>query len=154
MSGDIAASDKWRLSSGLLFGEDKLKLMTQKMTDFNIPAVSSEGSKLKVGDTKQIEIHGDSLYFGPLMFTFLVDKDYGNYKVLFNWMVQNAHAGFPEEVDITVDLLDGQNRNQGVSMLFEQCRPVDLGDVLLDTSGATPRLVCTATFNYQDREFL
>lgn len=146
---DNAASNKWMLSMG---GQRSLELMTRKTMNFEIPGISSEGSEgPRVGNV-MMDMGSDTIVHEPLMFTFIVDADYGNYKTIRQWMVENSKSGIMKREDATITLLNSRGQPQGVSLSYMGCRPTSLSAVTLDTIGE-PVLLCTVMLKYLDSDF-
>ncbi|AUR97717.1 hypothetical protein NVP1244A_015 [Vibrio phage 1.244.A._10N.261.54.C3] len=145
-----AASNNWCL----LGADEKIKLMTHKVTGFSIPGVSTEGNTGPNRGGLLADIGADTILYDPFTFVFIVDEDYTNYKKIFNWMKSNAKSGNPEYVDFMVRLLNNQQEEQGVTLEYSSCRPTMLGDVTLDTIGNDKFLICSVTMKFQDVNFI
>lgn len=144
-----ASSNNWRLISA----DDAFKLTTHKTTGFSIPGVSTEGTTGPNMGGLLANIAPDTILFDPFTFVFIVDEDYANYKALFKWMISNVKEAL-HVIDIDVDLVDNQQRSQGITLTFKDCRPSMLGEVTLDTTGEDPVLICTVTMKFQDMAFI
>lgn len=153
LSLNDASSDKWMLSIGGT--KRNYPFFTKKVTGFSIPGCSAQGEEgPKNRGEFMLDIKADTVMFEPLSFTFVVDEDYTNYKLLRKWLMDNAAVNIAEREDISVMLLNNQGKPQGVEMLFSNSRPINIGDIELDTTGASPSLLCTVTFKYEWSDFV
>lgn len=145
-----ASSDKWRL----FFEGMNLVLFSSKVTDFNIPDVSSMGTIGPSPDPFLMDVSGNRIDFGPVVFSFIVDENYANYRELFNWMMENAKRDQAITRSFTVELLNNRGNSQGVTLSFEHGRPITLGSFQLDTTGGTKQILCQVTLNFQIMDFI
>lgn len=153
MNVNDASSDKWVLAIGGT--SRKYSFFTKKVTGFPIPGISAQGEEgPKNRGEFMLDIKADTILFEPLSFTFVIDEDYTNYRLLRKWMMDNAAKNIADREDISVTLLNNQGKVQGVEMTFNGARPINLGDVELDTTGTMPVLTCTVTFKYEWSDFV
>ncbi|CAL9976422.1 tail tube [Vibrio phage K469] len=145
-----ASSNNW----SLIGADDKIKLMTAKVTGFSIPGMSTEGTTGPNMGGLLADIGSDTIMYDPFTFIFIVDENYANYRKIFKWMKSNAVSGKPTYVDFMVRLLDNQQKTQKVTLEFTGCRPTMLGDVTLDTIGGEKILVCSITMKFEDMDFI
>lgn len=137
-----AASDKWRLSVGSLI------LFTRKIHDFSVPGVYSEGLEAPSPGNTLNSIASDRVTYDPIVFTFVIDEDWKNWLEIFNWIISNTKSDIPREEDITIELLDNQNRPVGMKLILQDARPTTLEAAVLDVDGDSPEMVTTCTFKY------
>jgi hypothetical protein len=107
---------------------------------------------------------GDTVDYGELTVSFVVDEDMENYEAVFNWI--HGYA-FPQDgdqydeikkskegltSDITV-MVKNNHTNPHIDFTFLNCFPTSLSEVSLDTSAEASVVVeCTITFAYQSFE--
>lgn len=137
-----AASDKWRLSIGSLI------LFSRKIHDFSVPGIYSDGLEAPSPGNVLNSMSSDRVTFDPIVFTFVIDEDWGNWLEIFNWIISNTQKDIPREEDITIELLDNQNRPVGLKILLQEARPTSLEAAVLDADGDSHAMVTTCTFKY------
>lgn len=118
----------------VIFGDKQFDGLDRKLTDITVP-------NLAIGFTEQptpirkIFIPGDSLDFGDLIATFVLDEDYSNYKMVLNWMMRLRNFDeidiTREVVDISIMLLDAKYK-ETMSFICKECFPYNISDVVLN----------------------
>lgn len=107
---------------------------------------------------------GDHIDYGVLNIRFKVDEDLTNYRELHSWI---RGLGFPETLteygtlanhsktsglglvsDATILVTTGL-KNPNIEFIFEDCFPISLGELSLQTTDSTINfLTCSASFRY------
>jgi hypothetical protein len=94
---------------------------------------------------KPIPITGDRLTFGDLPIAFIIDESMNNYIEVFNWMkgitfpenydqfknLKNSEYGLLTDISIVIM---NSHKNPNIEIQFQDCFPVSLSDVTLDTT--------------------
>ena len=95
-----------------------------------------------------------SLTFEPWNISFIVDSEFRNWTVLYNWMtyINNNHDKFIENysdyvVDATLRIVDNY-QNQVFTLFFVGVWINSLGELSLSTREGEQLLECTASFVY------
>jgi len=143
----------------------------------NLPNISM-GSSMQMTRMKDTPVPGDTINFGDLLVTFLVDENCTNFIALKDWMVQvtadidtedynryiNRQAEFPTArnstlkpiaptmTDATLTITDSNN-NANVEVRFKDLFPTSLEAIQFDiTDTSMPYLTASAsfTFSYYD----
>jgi hypothetical protein len=102
----------------------------------------------------------DNVNYGNLDLTFIIDEDMKNYLEIFNWIISST---FPENhnqfrsianseeglfSDISV-LVMNSKKNSNIEISYNNCFPISLSDVSLDTTqNDVIYPEATATFSY------
>jgi hypothetical protein len=106
---------------------------------------------------------GSKVAFSNLDLTFIVDEDMNNYMEIFRWMIgyafPNDHEQYKEiknDRDLTKGLFSdisvlimNSKKNANIEITYQNCFPINLGDVQLNTTESDvtyPQV--TATFQY------
>jgi hypothetical protein len=96
--------------------------------------------------------------FEPWSFNFVVDSNFYNWKVLFNWITlinnnKDVHGGVPSEyaVDATLRITDNF-LNEIMRLHFTNIWPNQLSEVTLTTREGEANLECNAAFAYDRYE--
>jgi hypothetical protein len=109
---------------------------------------------------------GDRLNYSDLNLSFIINEDMSNYIEIFNWIKGYA---FPENFDQYRNLANSQDgiksdisvkilnshKNQSILINYRDCFPIDLSDVVLDTTQNDvlyPEATATFRYNYFDIE--
>lgn len=125
----------------------------------SIPNVSLQFTE-QPNPFKPIPVPGDKLTYGDLPLTFILDESMSNYIEVFNWM---KGLGFPNNYDQYKNLKDSEygiftdisivvmnsHKNPNIELQFQDCFPVSLSDVTLDTTQTDivyPQATVTFTF--------
>ena len=94
---------------------------------------------------KPIPVTGDLLTFGDLPIAFIIDESMNNYIEVFNWMkgitfpenydqfknLKNSEYGLLTDISIVIM---NSHKNPNIEIQFQDCFPVSLSDVTLDTT--------------------
>ncbi len=86
---------------------------------------------------------GDTLTFGELNVTMLIDEDMRAYTEIYNWMIRLVNEnregktgdGIPTESDIILQILTSHN-NLGKEIRYHDCVPTSLGQIPFAASTA------------------
>lgn len=119
-----------------------------KLKDFQLPAVSLGRTDLGGTSHYGMTVSGNRLVFDDLQISYLIDSTYKNYDALLDWLVYNASSNVQKELPITVHMLDGVGKYQGVAYEFFNAFPTMVGPAVLDTENATTDVMGTGTFTY------
>lgn len=146
-----ASSDNW-----LMVLPQDLNLVTNKITDFEVPGVSIDGTvgPRAGGSATMMQIIGDTLSFDPATFTFLVDEDYSNYISVLSRMVKAPYSESDDVIfDVEISLLNNRGAvGEAIVFKYIGVRFVNLSSISLDTNAQVKTLTCTVTFQFQDIE--
>lgn len=111
---------------------------------------------------KPIPVAGDQAGYGDLPLSFIIDENMNNYIEVYNWM---KGLSFPENfdqyknldtseygllTDISIVIMNS-HKNPNIDIQFKDCFPVNLSDVVLDTTQSDviyPQ--ATVTFTFKD----
>lgn len=121
-----------------------------------LPGVSMAGidSPFK---NNQGALPSNKMEYDPFNFTFQVDEDYVNYRILFTWMNNITKSPGPlinELKDVTLHLLTS-NKTSGQKIVFYGAFPTMLSTISYDNSVIDPTVIpCTVTFRYQYFNFV
>lgn len=130
-----------------------------------IPSISLQPIE-QASPLKNIPISGDRISYGDLPLSFIIDEDMTNYLEIFDWIkaltfpentsqykeLTDTEEGEGEGVtsDISIVLMNS-HKNQNLEINFKDCFPLNLSDVVLDTT--QPDLIypsATVTFSYNN----
>ena len=119
--------------------------------------------ELPVRRITSVPLVGDSIKFGSVDFTILLDEDMKSYEEMFEWMQRGVNEGqisaekrrtaIPTYSDITLSILSSHN-NSIRQITYRDCIPTDLGGVsFVSNSGDATFLTFTASFRFSQFEF-
>lgn len=111
---------------------------------------------------KPIPVPGDRATYGDLPMSFIVDESMSNYIEVYNWMkglsfpndfnqyksLDNSEYGLLTDISVVVM---NSHKNPNIEIQFKDCFPVNLSDVVLDTTQSDliyPQ--ATVTFTFKD----
>jgi len=118
----------------VLFGSENYKTLNKNVIDITVPSINI-GATPQPTNIKTIYRPGDSLDFGDINMTFLLDEDYSNYLTLVEWLnrLRNFREVSLEEdiVDIAISLLDAKYKNV-FTVNCEDCFIYNISDVFLN----------------------
>lgn len=132
-----------------------VEFFTQKVNipDVNGAPVETQTPLGRIFDTP------DTLNYGDLDLSFIVDEDMKNYLEIFRWLEgmgspdnQSQYQNLKDQdglnSDITV-LVNNSHKNPNVVFRFKDCFPTSISSIALDiTSSDTVYTEATATFRY------
>lgn len=141
-----ASSDSWLLI--LPFGD--LRLIARKTTDFDMPGVNAEGTiGPRFGGVATFNVSSDTVYFDPVVFTFIVDENYKNYNAMLARILRTPKMEMEEVYfQFTVVPLSNTKKDMNVSYTYLDATLSNLSTVSLDTTAGVKTLTCTATFKF------
>jgi len=127
----------------------------------NHPGATLSAAEVPFSRVGSIPVAGDSLTFGELSVTILLDEDFNSYTELFNWLVRlvnteqkSAYAASQEEgalatsTDITVVALTSHN-NLNKKIKYIDAIPVSIGDINFEsTNSGVEFLTFPVSFRY------
>jgi hypothetical protein len=127
------------------------------------PNLSVSTVELPVRRITSVPLVGDSIKFGSVDFTILLDEDMKSYEEMFDWMqrgvnegqvsAENRRTAIPTYSDITLSILSSHN-NSVRQITYRDCIPTDLGGVsFVSNSGDATFLTFTASFRFSQFEF-
>ena len=163
--------------SQFVFTMQRLEGVSFTCQTANLPNITM-GSSMQMTRMKDTPVPGDTINFGDLLVTFLVDENCTNFIALKDWMVQvtadidtedynryiNRQAEFPTArnstlkpiaptmTDATLTITDSNN-NANVEVRFKDLFPTSLEAIQFDiTDTSMPYLTASAsfTFSYYD----
>lgn len=86
--------------------------------------------------------------FEALTSNFLVDEDMENYRVLFDWMMENSVEGVPRFSDMTVIALTN-NKVPNIFFKYHNSFPIAVTPIDFDTKGTEDEVIMTnVVFQY------
>lgn len=95
--------------------------------------------------------------YDPWTFSFIVDEDYTNFRILFAWMKMFERGGgnvVGVFKDISLHLLTS-NKTGGQKVTFFGAVPMTLSALSFDSGTIEPMpITCSATFRYQYYDFV
>jgi len=126
------------------------------------PSLDVTPVELPVSRLTSIPLIGDSIKFGNVDFTILLDENMKSYEEMFEWMqrgvnegqvsAENRRNGIPTYSDITLSILSSHN-NINKSIIYRDCIPTNLGGVsFVSNSGDAAFLTFTASFRFSQFE--
>lgn len=145
----------------------------------NIPNISLQPS-IQYARVKDTPVPGDTISYGDLLITFLIDENMTNFKALADWMIQitadlntddynayiNRQPGYPEAgnqqlkpiaptmSDATMTITDSNN-NANVEVRFHDLFPTSLEALQFDiTDTSMPYLTASASFTFSKYEMV
>jgi hypothetical protein len=94
---------------------------------------------------KTLHETGDKLTYGELNLSFIIDEKMNNYIEVFNWMhgiafpdnfnqyknLEESEFGIRSDISIVIM---NSHKNPNIEIIFKDCFPINLSDVLLDTT--------------------
>jgi hypothetical protein len=148
---------------GFKFQVKKLPMVNYFLQGVTIPGITLPATEQPTPFVK-IPLPGDHIDYGVLNIKFKVDEDLTNYRELHSWI---RGLGFPTDLTeyaelaqysktsglgITSDaaiIITTGLKNPNVEFLFEDCFPVALGELELNTTDTTINFMsCSASFAY------
>ncbi len=176
----IAASNlNFLTPSQFVFTMQRLEGVAFTCQTANIPNISMSSS-LQATRMKDTPLPGDTLVFGDMLITFLIDENMTNFKALQDWMVQitadldtddynayiNRQAEFPTArsatlkpiaptmTDATMSITDSNNK-VNIEVRFKDLFPTSLEAIQFDITDTTmPYLTASASFAYSHYEIV
>jgi hypothetical protein len=116
----------------------------------NLPGISMGGVEVDYVNN-QVFMPSDRIDYDPLVFTYVLSEDWGNYRFLHQWMRDIRSVDYPPKHfrDVTLHILNN-NKLENLKIVFYNCFPTFLSEINLESavSDTTP-LVSTATIRYQ-----
>ena len=176
-SNPVAGNLNFLAPSQFVFTMQSLPTVAFTCQTANIPNISV-GQATQYARVKDTPVPGDTLVFGDLMITFLVDEDMLNYKALYTWMRSmsgdidtreydtfiNSQAAHPTAAsktikpiapamsDATMSITDSNNQ-ANVEIRFKDLFPTSLEALQFDiTDTSMPYLTasCSFAFSFYD----
>ena len=118
----------------VIFASEEYSNLSKNVVDITIPSIDI-GTTIQPTMIRNLYIPGNSIEFGDITITFLLDEEYTNYKKIFDWVKIcrdfdeiNAEKMFS---DISVVLLNTKF-NPILTLKFENCFPFNLSDIPLN----------------------
>lgn len=176
----IAASNlNFLTPSQFVFTMQRLEGVAFTCQTANVPNISLQPST-QFARVKDTPVPGDTITFGDLLVTFLIDEDMKNFKALQDWMVQitadldtndynayiNRQAEFPTArnatlkpiaptmTDATMSITDSNN-NVNIEVRFKDLFPTSLEAIQFDITDTTmPYLTASASFAFSYYEIV
>jgi len=176
----VAASNlNFLTPSQFVFTLQRLEGVAFTCQTANIPNISLQPST-QFARLKDTPIPGDTITFGDLLITFLIDENMVNFKALQDWMVQitadldtndynayiNRQAEFPTArnqtlkpiaptmTDATMTITDSNN-NANIEVRFKDMFPTSLEALQFDITDTTmPYLTASASFAFSYYEIV
>lgn len=125
------------------------------LKDFVIPSTTIGVTEIPVpADNRILRIPGDRIVFDDLQVEFFVDSKFKNLRRMSEWVRNNTNEHEPITRNVTVHLLDGDGKWQGVAIEFRNAWPFTVSPLPLDSENATTNMVYTASMNYSDMVWL
>ena len=115
------------------FDSEDYKDLAKNVVEITTPDISI-GTTIQPTTIRNIYIPGNSIEFGDMQLSFLLDEDYANYSMMFQWL--NKLRNFDsinlerDVIDINVVLLNGKY-NPFLSMDFKDCFPYVMSEIPL-----------------------
>ena len=101
----------------------------------------------------QAAIGGDTIEYGSLSLTFIVDEELKNYLEIYNWILKNSHEEL-EYADMTLSILTNQN-NTNKQIQFLDAIPTSLADLQFNAQDtAIDYVTCAVDFDYTTFKFV
>ena len=149
------------------------------VTQVNVPGISFSGDASVNTRFKSIAFMGDTLDFGDLELTFLVNEDLSNYREIHDWMIgiafPKSNKQFADAIaaaettkpptgsrrpnpsvlqsDATLTILTNKN-NPNLRVNFKACYPTTLSGLNYNTQTTdSEQLTATVTMKYDIYEF-
>lgn len=176
----VAASNlNFLTPSQFVFTMQRLEGVAFTCQTANVPNISLQPST-QFARVKDTPVPGDTITFGDLLVTFLIDEDMKNFKALQDWMVQitadldtndyntyiNRQAEFPTArnatlkpiaptmTDATMSITDSNN-NVNIEVRFKDLFPTSLEAIQFDITDTTmPYLTASASFAFSYYEIV
>lgn len=176
----VAASNlNFLTPSQFVFTLQRLEGVAFTCQTANIPNISLQPST-QFSRLKDTPVPGDTISFGDLLITFLIDENMVNFKALQDWMVQitadldtddynayiNRQAEFPTArnqtlkpiattmTDATMTITDSNN-NANIEVRFKDMFPTSLEALQFDITDTTmPYLSASASFAFSYYEIV
>jgi len=129
-----------------------------------VPALS-QSEVLQSYGNRNAYFPGDTIEYGTLEISFIVDEELKNYLEIYNWLREDAGhdttktktgpATHKEKFkDITLSILTSKNTTNK-QIKFEDAFPTNLGELQFTTQDTTVEYItCTVTFRYNKFEFI
>ena len=176
----VAASNlNFLTPSQFVFTMQRLEGVAFTCQTANIPNISMSSS-MQMTRMKDTPLPGDTLVFGDMLITFLIDENMINFKALQDWMVQitadldtndynayiNRQAEFPTArsatlkpiaptmTDATMSITDSNNK-VNIEVRFKDLFPTSLEAIQFDITDTTmPYLTASASFAFSYYEIV
>lgn len=126
-----------------------------KLKSFTIPSITVGQSD--IGGKSQnisLQVPGDHIIQDELSFDFFIDSNFRNYMKILRWLKYNSKVDQPLFADVTIMLLDGTGRPQGVDILFRNAWVMSLSPVLLDVENSDTDMFTNAIMKYEEFDFI
>lgn len=116
------------------FNSEKYMSLTENIVEIQLPMLSI-GNTIQYTGVRDISIPGDSVEFGDVVITTLLDEDYSNYRSYFLWLktlrdFDSINMG-RNVIDISVVLLNGKF-NPFISVDLFDCYPYNISEIGLN----------------------
>jgi hypothetical protein len=178
-SNPVAGNLNFLAPSQFVFTMQSLPTVAFTCQTANIPNISM-GQSTQFSRVKDTPVPGDTLQFGDLLITFLVDEDMVNYKALADWMIAvtgdidtrqyetyvNSQAAHPTASsqtlkpiaptmsDATMSITDSNN-NANVEIRFKDLFPTSLEALQFDiTDTSMPYITASCSFAFSFYEIV
>jgi hypothetical protein len=175
----VASNLNFITPSQFIFQLQRLKGVSFTCQTANIPNIAISASQ-QMTRMKDVPVPGDTITYGELMITFLIDENMDNYKSLHDWMKDitadidtedynryiNRQAEFPNArnstlkpiaptmTDATMSIVDSNN-NANVEIRFKDLFPTSLEALQFDiTDTSMPYLTASAGFTFSFYEIV
>lgn len=122
------------------------------LKNFFLPSVSLGLNDLGGPGDYPVRVPGDRIIYDNISLEFFIQADYSNYRAAYEWLQEQVSN--PNQKTITVYLLDGQGRPQGITVDFYECFPANIAPVMLDTDNSDDALSCTLDIYYERFAFV
>lgn len=146
-----ASSNKW-----LMVLPFDLNLVARKVTDFEIPGVSADGTiGPRVSSSTMMIIPADTIFFDPVVYTFIVDESYENYITLMSKLL-NTPKSQADQIffDFTVMPLSNTGRPTGVEFVYMNAMLSNMSTISLENNASVKTLTCTVTLKFENMKIL
>ncbi len=101
----------------------------------------------------QCSVPGNTMTYDDFSFTFMVDEDYSNYFLIYDWLYQIAHGTNKSPLDLYKDLslhILTNNKTESAIIAFEGAYPTSLGSLSFNSQSTSPQdLSTTCSIKYQ-----
>lgn len=128
-------------------GNEELEYHTQQISIPNIDAggVTIPRAGMPVYETS------DTIDYSPLLLNFIIDADMSNYIFLVEWLQKCVKEG-NDFKDISV-IINDNNNNPIRTIVYEDCFPTSIMEIVLNTTDEITQYVGTATLRYCNVRF-
>ena len=155
-----ATATQYRLVFPMLPTETTLTAtdeMVLNIFSVNVPSVSLNQSE-QYWQGKHMDLHTGGLVFDPLNISFMVDAEFKNWNVLFNWLTYVSDnyeipSAQPKDYMVDASLLLMDNWNDKVlTLMFKNMWIQSLGELSLSIRDGESHIESSATFYYDRYE--